>query len=173
MVALMEPGTILFGSTRQSILAMMFLRPGESFYLREIVRRSGRGTGSVQRELKLLTDCGILRRDRQRFYQANPDSPINAYRDGTTARVQVQAITFLKRASGADDLAQVRFIRGVRPGGNGQEQLTHYIATVQYGYGTPSHDDQTRSLNPLGFRVLEYRREAEVAADTVVGGATP
>src|SRR5882724_1998814 len=76
MVALMDPGTILFGSTRQSILAMMFLRPGESFYLREIVRRSGRGTGSVQRELRLLTDCGILRRDRQRFYQANPDSPI-------------------------------------------------------------------------------------------------
>ena len=105
--------------------------------------------------------------------RVNPDSPLNAYRDGTTARVQVQAITFLKRASGADDLAQVRFIRGVRPGGNGQEQLTHYIATVQYGYGTPSHDDHTRALNPLGFRVLEYRREAEVAADTVVAGAMP
>src|SRR5688500_18951710 len=76
MVAPMDPGSILFGSTRQAILAMMFLRPGESFYLREIVRRSGRGTGSVQRELKLLTECGILRRDRNRFYQANPDSPI-------------------------------------------------------------------------------------------------
>jgi len=105
--------------------------------------------------------------------KANPDSPLNAFRDGTTARVQVQAITFLKRASGTDDLAQVRFIRGVRPGGNGQEQLTHYIATVQYGYGTPSRDDHTRVLNPLGFRVLEYRREAEVAADTVTAGVTP
>ena len=105
--------------------------------------------------------------------RANPESPLNTYRDGTTARVQVQAITFLKRAGGADDLAQVRFIRGVRPGGNGQEQLTHYLATIQYGYGTPSHDDHTRTLNPLGFRVLEYRREAEVAADTVVAGAMP
>jgi predicted nucleotidyltransferase len=76
MVALIDAGTVLFGSTRQAILAMMFLRPDESFYLREIVRRTGRGTGSVQRELRLLTDCGILRRDRSRFYRANPDSPI-------------------------------------------------------------------------------------------------
>lgn len=105
--------------------------------------------------------------------RANPDSPLNVYRDGTTARVQVQAITFLKRAGGADDLAQVRFVRAVRPGGNGQEQLTHYIATIQYGYGTPSHDDHTRSLNPLGFRVLEYKREPEVAADVAVAGVTP
>jgi DNA-binding IclR family transcriptional regulator len=41
----------------------MFLRPDESFYLREVVRRTGCGTGSVQRGLKLLTNCGILRRD--------------------------------------------------------------------------------------------------------------
>lgn len=105
--------------------------------------------------------------------RANPDSPLNIYRDGTTARVQLQAITFLKRAGGVDDLAQVRFIRGIRPGGNGQEQLTHYIATIQYGYGTPSHDDHTRALNPLGFRILEYRREAEVAADAPAAGSTP
>ena len=105
--------------------------------------------------------------------KANPESPLNAYRDGTTARVQVQAITFLKRASGTDDLAQIRFIRAVRPGGNGQEQLTHYIATIQYGYGSPSRDDHTRALNPLGFRVLEYRREAELPADVASTGAAP
>jgi len=76
MVAPANPGSILFGRTRQAILALTFLRPDESFYLREIVRRTGCGTGSVQRELKLLTECGILRRDRQRFFQANPKSPI-------------------------------------------------------------------------------------------------
>lgn len=65
MVALVEPGGVLFGSTRQAILALTFLRPDESFYLREIVRRTGCGTGSVQRELALLTGCGILRRDRR------------------------------------------------------------------------------------------------------------
>ena len=105
--------------------------------------------------------------------KGNPESPLNVYRDGTTARVQIQAITFLKRASGSEDLAQVRFIRSVRPGGTGQEQLTHYVATIQYGYGTPSHDDHTRVLNPLGFRVLEYRREPEVTPDAAVAGGAP
>jgi predicted nucleotidyltransferase len=76
MVAITDPGDVLFGSTRQAILALTFLRPDESFYLREIVRRTGRGTGAVQRELKLLTDCGILVRDRQRFFRANAASPV-------------------------------------------------------------------------------------------------
>lgn len=103
--------------------------------------------------------------------KGNPESPLNAYKDGTTARVQVQSITFLKRAGGTEDIAQVRFVRSVRPGGTGQEQPTHYLATIQYGYGTPSKDDHTRSLNPLGFRVLEYRREPEVVAE--VAGNSP
>jgi predicted nucleotidyltransferase len=76
MVAPVNPGAILFGSTRRAILSLTFLRPDESFYLREIVRRTGCGAGSVQRELKLLTASGILRRDRQRFFQANRDCPI-------------------------------------------------------------------------------------------------
>lgn len=105
--------------------------------------------------------------------KGNPESPLNVYRDGTTARIQVQAVTFLKRASGNDDLAQVRFIRGVRPSGTGMEQPTHYIATIQYGYGAPSKDDHTRVLNPLGFRILEYRRETEAAPDVAVAKVTP
>jgi predicted nucleotidyltransferase len=76
MVAPSDPGAILFGSTRQAILALTFLRPDESFYLREIVRRTGCGTGAVQRELKLLTHCGILRCDQRRFFHANADSPV-------------------------------------------------------------------------------------------------
>jgi len=76
MVAPLAPGNILFGRTRRALLALTFLRPDESFYLREIVRRTGCGTGAVQRELKLLTEAGILRRDRQRFFQANAQSPL-------------------------------------------------------------------------------------------------
>src|SRR5579859_7292992 len=76
MVAPSDPGNILFGRTRQAILALTFLRPDESFYLREIVRRTGCGAGAVQRELRLLSVSGILRRDRHLFFQANPLSPV-------------------------------------------------------------------------------------------------
>src|SRR5688572_5731609 len=71
-----DAGPVLFGKARRAVLSLLFLRPDESFYLREIVRRTGSATGSVQRELQLLMQCGILRRDRHRFYQANSGSPI-------------------------------------------------------------------------------------------------
>ena len=76
MVALLDPAAVLFGRTRQAVLSLMFTRPDESFYLREIVRRTGCGTGAVQRELSQLHNCGILRRERDRYFQANPASPL-------------------------------------------------------------------------------------------------
>ena len=56
----------------------MFSRPGEELYLRQVARFAGAGLGAAQRELKRLTEAGILERrvqGRQVFYRANPDSP--------------------------------------------------------------------------------------------------
>jgi type IV secretion system protein VirB8 len=92
----------------------------------------------------------------------NARSPLNLYKDGTTVRAQVRAITFLKRANGLSDLAQIRLITAARPGGAGAEQLSHWIVTLQYGYGEPSKDERLRALNPLGLRILDYRREPEI-----------
>jgi predicted nucleotidyltransferase len=76
MVSVSDPGSVLFGRTRQAILALLFTRPDESFYFREIVRRTGCGVGAVQRELSQLTNCGLVRRLREKYFQANPDSAI-------------------------------------------------------------------------------------------------
>lgn len=98
--------------------------------------------------------------------KANPQSPLNLYKDGTTVRVQIESISFLKPASGRQDLAQVRFSKAARRGGTGEEQLTYWIATIEFAYTKPSSDDKQRSLNPLGFRVVEFRKEPEVVAAT-------
>jgi len=70
---------ILFGKVRRAILSVLFGHADEAFYLRQIVRTTGFGLGPVQRELKQLTQCGIIRRSvhgRQVYFQANLDSPI-------------------------------------------------------------------------------------------------
>lgn len=100
----------------------------------------------------------------------NPASPLNVYKDGTAIRTQVRSITFLKLDSGKDRLAQVRFTRFMRPGGTGEEQSSHWVSTIEFAYVRPSKDNKTRSLNPLGFRVVEYRREPEVTATDVASG---
>ena len=54
----------------------------------------------------------------QSWDRANPESPLVNTRMGSTLRSQVQAISFIKRADGTQDLAQVRFLtassRGAR-----------------------------------------------------------
>jgi type IV secretion system protein VirB8 len=100
----------------------------------------------------------------------NPQSPVNLYKDGTTVRVQVKSVSFFQRANGLHDLAQVRFTKFARAGGAGPEQATHWIASIQYAYVKPSDDPKDRATNPLGFRVVDYRREPEVMVEPAAPG---
>lgn len=69
----------LFGKTRRAILALLFSHPDESFYVRQILRLAGVAPGSGQRELKWLTEAGIIQRTisgNQVYYQADSECPI-------------------------------------------------------------------------------------------------
>ena len=70
---------VLFGGYRRQILALLLLRPNESFYVREIARATGVPAGSLHRELKSLTQAGLLTRTaagNQVRYQADRSCPI-------------------------------------------------------------------------------------------------
>jgi predicted nucleotidyltransferase len=72
-------GRSLFGHTRSALLAMLYGHVDQSFYVRQLVRALGAGHGALQRELKYLTEMGlVLRRNQgnQVLYQANSQSPI-------------------------------------------------------------------------------------------------
>lgn len=129
-------------------------------------------------------ECGAFHsaaRNQAWFAQwdrANPASPLNTYKDGTSVRAQVAAVSFFQRGSGLQDLAQIRYTKAARPGGGGQDQITHWIATLQYAYGEPSTDPRIRRWNPLGFKVLEFHPEPEIlppdaSAATTAPGAHP
>jgi predicted nucleotidyltransferase len=71
----------LFSSTQKRVLGLLFGQPERSFYANEIIGRLGAGSGAVQRELKKLTESGLIEVSRvgnQTHYQANPESPIFA-----------------------------------------------------------------------------------------------
>src|SRR5271166_2625851 len=72
-------GPNLFGRTRSALLAMLYGHAGQSFYLRQLVRAVGAGHGALQRELKHLTEMGLIVRTAQGnqvLYRANSQSPI-------------------------------------------------------------------------------------------------
>jgi len=70
---------LLFGAYRRQVLSLLLLRPDESFYVREIGRLTGVPAGSLHRELKALTEAGLLIRSasgNQVRYQAARECPI-------------------------------------------------------------------------------------------------
>jgi len=105
-----------------------------------------------------------------RWNPANPASPLNLYKDGSTVGASVVSVSFFRRASGIVDLAQVRYIKHLRRASGGTEEATHWIATVQYAYAAPSKDLRSRSMNPLGFKVLDFRPEPEVIGEPTRDG---
>ena len=69
----------LFSKTRRGLLALLYGRPDEKFYINQLMQATGSGSGAVQRELKLMTGAGIVVRERTGnmvYYQANSDNPI-------------------------------------------------------------------------------------------------
>ncbi|MBV9695595.1 MAG: type IV secretion system protein [Gammaproteobacteria bacterium] len=100
----------------------------------------------------------------------NPASPLNLHKDGSSVHVEVQAVSFFRRASGLTDLAQVRYRKAVRAAGAvADAQVTHWVATIQYAYGTPPTEPRVRRWNPLGFKVLEFVSEPEAAPPEPAG----
>ena len=69
----------LFGRTRTALLSLLYGHPDETYYLRQLVRETGAGNGAIQREVKQLSDAGLIVRKivgRQILYQANRKSPV-------------------------------------------------------------------------------------------------
>jgi len=75
----MNLSNALFTKSQQFVIALFFNHPEKSFYTNEILRLSGMGRGTIQRELKNLDAAGVLtvtNIGNQRHYQANPNCPI-------------------------------------------------------------------------------------------------
>ncbi len=116
-------------------------------------------------------ECGAFHSARRnqlwcaQWAATNPASPLNLYKDGSTVRVQVESVSFFTRESGLADLAQVRYLKAIRPGGGAEEKFTHWVATLEYAYAEPPKDPRTRRWNPLGFKVVDFKSEPEASID--------
>jgi predicted nucleotidyltransferase len=69
----------LFGKSMQAILARLYGRPDEAFYLRELARLTGTTASSLQRELAALTRAGVIERTvrgQQVYFRANRACPV-------------------------------------------------------------------------------------------------
>lgn len=71
----------LFSTTRQRVLGFLFGQPGRRFYANELIALTGSGSGAVQRELRRLTDSGLVKMERaegRTYFRANPEAALFA-----------------------------------------------------------------------------------------------
>jgi hypothetical protein len=71
-----RPVNLMFGSYQRRILVLLLLRPDEAFHVREISRLTSAPAGSLHRELKTLTEAGLLTGRNQVRYRADGSATI-------------------------------------------------------------------------------------------------
>jgi type IV secretion system protein VirB8 len=145
----------------------------QSFLAQYVTGREGFDSNSVNTNYRkvALWSAEQARGAYLRQMQAtNPASPLVAYPRGTIVEARVKSVS----AVGADQ-AFVRFDT-VRTDPNGTSQLVgSWIAVIKFRYSGEPMKLEDRFVNPLGFQVVSYRRDAEAvpAAPAVTQGAAP
>jgi type IV secretion system protein VirB8 len=86
----------------------------------------------------------------------NPQSPVAKYRQTTIVQTTIKSVSLLSKTS-----ALVRFETEQSADGANQAESRPYTAVIAFRFsGTPMTMEE-RFVNPLGFQVTSYRRDAE------------
>jgi predicted nucleotidyltransferase len=160
-------GSTLFGKTRRAVLSLLYSHPDESFYLRQIARVTGAGMGSLQRELKQLSEAGIIQRSeigRQAFFKANSDSPVFSELRNLIIKTFGVADVLRAALSPLSDKIQVAFIFGSMAGGEfkrgsdvdvmviGDTPFAEIVAAL-----SSVQETLAREINPTVYAFEEFR----------------
>lgn len=97
-----------------------------------------------------------------RMQPTNPASPLAFMRPGGIIDVEVRSVSPL----GADR-AMVRFTTVRTEPGAQPQAPAYWVAVIGYGFSEAAMSEADRLLNPLGFQVTSYRRDAETLPEAV------
>lgn len=107
--------TILFPGYRRRVLGLLLLHPDEALHGREIARRTGLPAGTLTRELKRLTDVGLLKREKrgnQQVYSADTSCPVFSEVSGILRKTSGLADVLAEALGPAAERLRVAFVFG-------------------------------------------------------------
>lgn len=163
-----EPYTLLVDRNTGFVQALTPLDPQrisgdaaltQSFLVQYVIARESFDIDTIQNSYRkvALWSTDLARRDYIAGAQgSNPQSPLAIYPRTTVVETRVKSVSPM-----GPDTAMVRFETQRRDAG-GQTQPPHaFVAIVRYRFSGEPMSVEDRFLNPLGFQVLRYRRDAE------------
>ena len=161
----------LFGKTRQAVLALLYGRADSSFYTKQILDAVKIGRGTVQRELKNLTDTGIIIREvqgRQVYYRANEKCPIfNELK--SIVRKTFGMVDVLRQSLGTEGAkVRVAFIFGsVARSTDDRRSDIDLMVVGEISFGdvvsllSPAEEELGREVNPVVYPVAEFKKKVK------------
>ncbi len=129
----------IFPRTRQGILAATLIQPGKAWYASELARRMGVPSSSLQRELRDLTEAGILKAHRQgrmTYYQSDADSPLFSDLRGLLLKTAGLVDVLADALSPLIAKVQLAFVHGSIA--SGRERSDSDIDVIVVGTVTPA-----------------------------------
>ncbi len=156
----------LFSKNRRAVLGLLYGHPDQAFYLRQIIRLSGGGQGAVQRELKVLSDSGIIRRtarDKQVYFQANAECPVFAELKALILKTAGMADVLKTALMPLGDRIQIAFVFGSMAGSRQKadsdvdilivgDVAFHEVVTAL----TEAQSQLAREVNPTVYSLNEF-----------------
>jgi len=161
----------LFGKTRQAVLALLYGQVDKSFYTKQILDGVKIGRGTVQRELKNLTDTGIITREvqgRQVYYRANSRCPIfNELKSIVRKTFGVADVIRQSLASSARKI-RIAFIFGsVARSADDRRSDIDLMVVGRISFGDvvsllgPAEEKLAREINPVVYPIAEFKKKVE------------
>jgi len=161
----------LFGKTRQAVLALLYGQVDKSFYTKQILDGVKIGRGTVQRELKNLTDTGIITREvqgRQVYYRANSRCPIfNELKSIVRKTFGVADVIRQSLASSARKI-RIAFIFGsVARSADDRRSDIDLMVVGRISFGDvvsllgPAEEKLAREINPVVYPIAEFKKKVK------------
>ncbi len=138
----------------------------QAFLVQYVEAREGFDVATVKAQFKkvALWSSGTAKNRYVNLMQAtNPESPLSSLPRNTVIDVQVRSVSQLSNSS-----ALVRFASVRRDQGASEQPTENWIAVIKYRYSDAPMTVEDRYVNPLGFEVIDYRKDAETLPNPAV-----
>ncbi|HEV7658855.1 MAG TPA: type IV secretion system protein [Allosphingosinicella sp.] len=175
-----EPYTLLVDRQTGFVQALEPLNPErisgdtaltQSFLTQYVIAREGFDADALQVNYRRVSlwSADTARSSYISGQQAsNPDSPLARYPRTTIVETRVKSISPISA-----NVAMVRFETQRRDAGGQAQPPQAWVAVIRYRYSGAPMRMEDRLINPLGFEVLHYQRNAEALPPEPEPSATP
>lgn len=162
----------LFSPVQQRVLGLLYGQPERAYQSAELFRLARGGIGAVHRQLERLSLAGLVvvtRSGNQKYYRANPDSPVFAELRGLIAKTVGIAGPIGQALAPHASAIQAAFIYGSLAKGNDKASsdidLMVLSKTLHYSelYDALAAAERLlgRKVNPTLMKPSEWRRKIQ------------